>query len=168
MKLLRHSHRRNKRLVLGRFHVPLGGNVTASAHTSLYLTPPSTMERPSTSSTLPMIDPVIEAFTTLTRPLDSAMPAMISSAAFPKVALSNPPRSFPTRAARSSVARPIQPATGIMPRAEQTKSAVGFPCQNRRRTEDLLPFRTDRLRSTTIRHESPRNARDKQPESLQS
>ena len=102
---------------------------------SLYLVPPNRMERPSTSSTLPMIDPVMEAFTTLVRPLERAMPAMISSAAFPKVALSNPPRPSPTRAASVSVARPIQPATGMMPRAEQTKSAVGLmpPGQKRRR-----------------------------------
>src|SRR6185437_7666506 len=67
---------------------------------SLYFVPPNRMERPSTSSTLPMIDPVMEAFTTLVRPLERAMPAMISSAAFPKVALSNPPRPSPTRAER--------------------------------------------------------------------
>src|SRR5215475_3361402 len=97
--------------------------------------PPHRMERPSTSSTLPMIDPVIDAFTTLVRPLERAMPPMISSAAFPKVALSNPPKPSPTRAASASVARPIQPATGIIPRAEQTKSAVGLmpPGQKRRR-----------------------------------
>src|SRR5205823_11383211 len=101
---------------------------------SLYLVPPNRMERPSTSSTLPMIDPVREAFTTLVRPLERAMPAMISSAAFPKVALSNPPTPSPTRAASASVARPIQPATGMMPKAEQTKSAVGLmpPGQKRR------------------------------------
>src|SRR6266480_1772738 len=67
---------------------------------SLYLVPPNTIERPSTNSTLPMIDPVMEAFTTLVRPLERAMPAIISSAAFPKVALSNPPRPSPTRAER--------------------------------------------------------------------
>jgi len=63
------------------------------------------------------------------------MPAMISSAAFPKVALSSPPSPSPTLAASASVARPIQPATGMMPRAEQTKSAVGLspPGQKRRR-----------------------------------
>src|SRR2546428_10278132 len=101
---------------------------------SLYLVPPNRMERPSTSSTLPMIDPVREAFTTLVRPLERAMPAMISSAAFPKVALSNPPRPSPTRAASASVARPIQPAIGMIPRAEQMKSAVGLmpPGQKRR------------------------------------
>ena len=115
------------------------------------------MERPSTSSTLPMIDPVREAFTTLVRPLERAMPAMISSAAFPKVALSNPPKPSPTRAASASVARPIQPATGMIPRAEQTKSAVGLmpPGQKRRRTasgtkirsqsRDGLSFRSPRI-----------------------
>src|SRR5438876_11169373 len=112
---------------------------------SLYLVPPNTIERPSTNSTLPMIDPVMEAFTTLVRPLDRAIPAMISSAAFPKVALSNPPRPSPTRAASASVARPIQPATGMMPRAEQTKSAVGLippgpeAQKNRERNEDKKP-----------------------------
>jgi hypothetical protein len=82
-----------------------------------------------------MIDPVMEAFTTFVRPLERAMPAMISSAAFPKVALSNPPRPSPTREASASVARPIQPATGMIPRAEQTKRAVGLmpPGQKRRR-----------------------------------
>src|SRR5438876_10977777 len=112
---------------------------------SLYLTPPNRMERPRTSRTLPMIDPVIEALTTFVRPLERAMPAMINSAAFPKVALSNPPRPSPTRAASASVARPIQPATGMMPRAEQTKSAVGLippgpeAQKNRERNEDKKP-----------------------------
>ena len=62
------------------------------------------------------------------------MPAMISSAAFPKVALGNTCKPCPTRAASASVARPIQPATGMMPRAEQTKSAVGLmPHRKKRR-----------------------------------
>src|SRR5215211_148417 len=124
---------------------------------SLYLVPPNTIERPSTNSTLPMIDPVREAFTTLVRPLDRAIPAMISSAAFPKVALSNPPRPSPTRAASASVARPIQPATGMIPRAEQTKSAVGLmpPGQKRRtiasgtktrsQSRDSLSFKSPRI-----------------------
>ena len=126
-------------------------------HCFLYLVPPIRMERPSTSNTLPIIDPVREAFTTLVRPLESAMPAMISSAAFPKVALSNPPKPSPTRAASASVARPIQPATGMMPRAEQTNSAVGLmpPGQKRRRiasgtkirsqSRDGLSFRSLRI-----------------------
>src|ERR1044071_10457805 len=62
------------------------------------------------------------------------MLAMISSAAFPKVAFNNPPSPPPTRAASASVARPIQPATGTMAMAEQMKRAVGFdaPGQKRR------------------------------------
>lgn len=80
-----------------------------------------------------MIEPVIDAFTTLVRPLESARPAMINSAAFPKVALSKAPKPSPTRVASASVARPIQPATGMMPMAEQMKSAVGLaPGQTRR------------------------------------
>jgi hypothetical protein len=49
------------------------------------------------------------------------------------VAFNNPPAPSPIRAANVSVARPIQPASGIMPMAEQMKSAVGFsaPGQNR-------------------------------------
>src|SRR5436190_2394092 len=62
------------------------------------------------------------------------MPAMISSAAFPKVAFNNPPSPSPTRAASASGARPIQPATGTMAMAEQMNRAVGFdePGQRRR------------------------------------
>src|SRR2546429_292172 len=91
---------------------------------SLCLNPPSRMDSPRTSRILPTMDPVIEAFTTLVSPLESAMAAMISSAALPKVAFKSPPSPSPTRAASSSVARPIQPATGMIASAEQTKSAV--------------------------------------------
>jgi hypothetical protein len=120
---------------------------------SLYLVPPNRMERPSTSSTLPMIDPVMDAFTTLVRPLERAMPAMISSAAFPKVALSNPPKPSPTRAASASVARPIQPATGIMPRAEKTKSVVGLlpPGQKRRKIASGTKIRSQSREGLSFR-----------------
>jgi len=58
---------------------------------------------------------------------------MMSSAAFPNVAFNNPPAPSPIRAANTSVARPINPASGIIPMAEQMKSAVEFsaPGQNR-------------------------------------
>jgi hypothetical protein len=58
---------------------------------------------------------------------------MISSAAFPNVAFSSPPTPSPIREARDSVARPIQPASGMIPIAAQTKSAVWLPppCQKR-------------------------------------
>jgi len=98
---------------------------------SLYFVPPHKMD--STSRMLPIIEPVIDALTTLLRPFESAITAMISSAAFPNVAFNNPPAPSPIRAANASVARPIHPASGIMPTAEQMKSAVGFsaPGQNR-------------------------------------
>ena len=73
-----------------------------------YFVPPSKMERPRTSRTFPIIDPVMDAFTTPVRPFDNAIMAIINSAALPKVAFNNPPTPAPTRAASDSVARPIQ------------------------------------------------------------
>jgi hypothetical protein len=87
---------------------------------------------------LPMMDPAIEAFTTLVNPLESAMPAMISSAALPKVAFNSPPSPSPTRAASSSVARPIQPATGTIAMAEQTKSAVELAWPGQKRSANAI------------------------------
>src|SRR6267143_4525295 len=100
---------------------------------SLYFVPPHKIDSPSTSRMLPMIEPAIDALTTPLRPFESAITAMMSSAAFPNVAFSNPPAPSPIRAANTSVARPIHPASGIIPMAEQMKSAVGFsaPGQNR-------------------------------------
>ena len=100
-----------------------------------------------------MIDPVMEALTTLISPLERAMPAMISSAAFPKVAFSNPPKPSPTRAASASVARPIQPATGMMATAEQTKSAVGLlpPGQKRRRIASGTKIRSQSREGLSFR-----------------
>src|SRR5207248_2792346 len=91
------------------------------------------IDSPSTSRMLPIIEPAIDALTTLLRPFESAITAMISSAALPNVAFNNPPAPSPIRVANASVARPIHPSSGIMPMAEQMKSAVGFstPGQNR-------------------------------------
>src|SRR5205085_5241785 len=100
---------------------------------SLCLTPPMRIKRPSTSRILPIIEPVIEALTTLVSPLESVMLAMISSAALPKVAFNSPPQPSPIREASASVARPIQPATGTIAMAEQMKSAVGFASRGRKR-----------------------------------
>src|SRR5581483_543927 len=133
---------------------------------SLYLVPPQRIERPSTSSTLPIIEPVIEAFTTFVSPLESAIPAMISSAALPNVALSNPPKPSPTRAASASVARPIQPATGMMPSAEQTKSAVGLmpPGQRRRKIASGTKIRSQSSESLSFKSlETSRLAPANQP-----
>src|ERR1700747_2482555 len=89
--------------------------------------PPARIETPNTSRTLPMIEPVIDAFTTPVSPFESAISAMINSAALPKVAFNNPPIPWPRRSASSSVARPIQPARGTTARQEQTNRAVLFP-----------------------------------------
>ena len=69
---------------------------------------------------------VFDAFTTPVRPFDSAISAMINSAALPKVALNNPPAPWPRCSASSSVARPIQPARGTTATQEQTNKAVSF------------------------------------------
>ena len=87
---------------------------------------------------LPMMDPVIEAFTTLVSPLESAMAAIISSAALPKVAFNSPPSPSPTRAASTSVARPIQPATGMIAMAEQTKREVGWAWPGQKRSANAI------------------------------
>ena len=84
--------------------------------------PPANADAPSTSNRLPMIDPVSDAFTTVVSPFESAISAIISSAALPKVALRNPPMPAPVCAAICSVARPNQPARGIMPAPATTKS----------------------------------------------
>ncbi len=83
-----------------------------------------------------MIDPVSEAFTTVVSPFDSAISAIISSAALPKVAFGNPPKPAPVRAEICSVARPNQPARGIMPTPERTKSNDSLlqACTKRMRT----------------------------------
>ena len=83
-----------------------------------------------------MIDPVSEAFTTVVSPFDSAISAIISSAALPKVAFRNPPKPAPVRAEICSVARPNQPARGIMPTPERTKS-----------NDSLLQAGTKRMRT---------------------
>ncbi|CAB4345995.1 unannotated protein [freshwater metagenome] len=74
-----------------------------------------------------MIEPAIEAFTTSCSPASSAISAMISSGALPKVTFSRPPIPGPERAASSSVARPISAAVGITPSAAVMKIAVAPP-----------------------------------------
>jgi hypothetical protein len=62
---------------------------------SLCLSPPTNIARPSTISMLPRIEPVSDAFTISVSPARSAMKPMISSAALPKVAFSRPPMAGP-------------------------------------------------------------------------
>src|SRR6266545_556939 len=90
------------------------------------LRPPERNERPRTSRTLPMIEPVMEALTTPVSPFERAKSPMMSSAALPNVALRSPPTPCPRCSARCSVARPIHLARGTIARHDTTKSAVGF------------------------------------------
>ncbi len=60
-----------------------------------FLRPPSSKLAPSTKSTLPMMEPMIEALTTVVRPAERAKMVMMSSAALPKVALRMPPMRGP-------------------------------------------------------------------------
>jgi len=69
--------------------------------------PTPTTAAPNTSSTFPMIEPVIEAFTSPGNPFCSAMVPMISSAALPNVAFNRPPMPPPSLPASCSVAAPI-------------------------------------------------------------
>ena len=57
--------------------------------------PPTTKEKPMTSSRLPRIDPVMEALTSSSSPARMATMVMISSAALPRVAFSKPPMRGP-------------------------------------------------------------------------
>ena len=68
-----------------------------------------------------MMDPVMDAFTRSKSPARSATIAMISSAALPNVALRRPPTPSPTRSEMSSVAWPIRPASGMIPRQATAK-----------------------------------------------
>ena len=57
--------------------------------------PPTSIDAPSTSRMLPMIEPTIDALTTSWSPSSSAKKAMISSGALPNVTFSSPPMPGP-------------------------------------------------------------------------
>ena len=73
-----------------------------------------------------MIEPVSDAFTMSSMPARSATRAMMSSAAFPSVALRRPPMPSPTRVASFSVASPSSPASGMMATQARTKTSKGL------------------------------------------
>ena len=90
--------------------------------------PPTTIEAPSTSRTLPMIEPMRDAFTTSWSPSIRAKNAMISSGALPNVTFRRPPIPGPVRAAIASVASPITAAQGITPSAAAPNTITGLAC----------------------------------------
>jgi hypothetical protein len=59
-------------------------------------------------------------------PFDRPTRAMISSAALPNVALSSPPTPAPARLASCSVARPIHPAKGMIPKPDIKRALLRF------------------------------------------
>ena len=66
-----------------------------------------------------------DAFTMSCSPARRAASAMMSSAALPKVAFRSPPTPAPSPSEMSSVARPIQPASGTMAIADAAKTQTG-------------------------------------------
>ncbi len=89
-----------------------------------FLRPPKSMAKPSTRRRFPRIEPVSEAKTSWIWPARMAERVIISSAAFPKVALRSPPMRGPDLSAKTSVASPSSFARGIMARAEVAKMAI--------------------------------------------
>jgi hypothetical protein len=92
---------------------------------SLWRKPPTTKAIPSTSSRLPRIDPINEAFTIRKLSALISRTHTISAVMYPKVAFTSPPRRGPIRAATCSVERPMRPASGTMAKAEVMKTTVG-------------------------------------------
>ena len=89
-----------------------------------FRSPPSRNERPSTSSVLPRIDPVIDALATSISPARIAKIVMISSAALPNVALSTPPIFGPALSPSCSVATPTIHASATSASAETRNTRV--------------------------------------------
>ena len=80
----------------------------------LYFKPPTKKESPATKSKFPNTEPVKEAKTIPISQAFSEKIEIISSTAFPNVALSKPPILGPITIAKLSVALPIKPATAII------------------------------------------------------
>ena len=75
-------------------------------------------------SAVPITEPAIVPRTTFGNPSPIANTPMISSGAFPKLALRNPPIPSPVCSARFSVASPIRNASGVSAIAASTNSTV--------------------------------------------
>src|SRR6266446_6663270 len=87
---------------------------------------PMSCVTPKTSKRLETTLPASEPRTTCGRPPATAIRAMISSGALPKLAFSKPPTPAPVCSAACSVASPISHASGMSAAAASTKSST-FP-----------------------------------------
>ena len=119
--------------------------------------PPTSSEMPRTSSRLPMIEPVIDALTTVIRPAWSAKKAMISSAMLPNVALRMPPICGPVIAPSRSVASPTTHASPRIPSADTRNSGVPSTWNTTSRTIAMTAMAT--VASTPIRAPRPSGPR---------
>ena len=86
--------------------------------------PPATIATPSTSRMLETTLPVIDPRTTSGSPSLTANSAMISSGAFPKLALRKPPIPGPVCSPACSVASPISHASGTSDSAASANSGT--------------------------------------------
>ena len=130
---------------------PIAANVSADAEAlatvrlnSCFgnLIPPLKNEKPRTNSRLPIIEPVIEALTTPSKPFAMANMAIISSAALPNVAFNKLPTPEPRCFAKCSVDRPIQAASGMIARQEMMKRAVGLCSRGTKRMTTAIGTNT--------------------------
>ena len=92
--------------------------------------PPKRSEKPSTRSRFPTTLPVSDPRTTSVRPSLTAISAMMSSGAFPKVAFRKPPMPGPVWCAACSVASPISHASGMSaaPRGRRSRCRRSPSC----------------------------------------
>ena len=118
--------------------------------------PPSSTLAPSTSSRLPMIEPVSEAFTTSMRPACRAKNEMISSAMLPNVALRIPPTCGPVSDPSRSVDRPTTQARPRIAAAATTKMTVLSAPATSRRIATTLTATVPRTASLAVTESCPR------------
>ena len=104
-----------------------------------------------------MIEPVIDALTTVIRPAWSAKNAMISSAMLPNVALRMPPICGPVIAPSRSVASPTTHASPRIPSADTRNSGVPSTWNTTSRTIAMTAMAT--VASTPIRAPRPSGPR---------
>ena len=112
--------------------------------------PPTRTAAPITSSRLPMIEPVSDAWTTSIRPRWRAKNAMISSAMLPNVALRMPPTWGPVSDPSRSVERPTTQARPRMDAADED--------EQERRVGVQPEVEDDRRRRSGARSRSGRHA----------
>src|SRR5436190_11281270 len=89
---------------------------------------PKTRAAPRTSRMFDTMLPATDPRTTFGRPSATAINAMISSGALPKLAFKIPPIRGPVCSAACSVASPISHASGTSATADRTKSAASPGC----------------------------------------